>query len=148
MSAPEAPTGNCTQRTRLRAHHVRNWAHGGPTDRDNLVMLCPTHHRSVHEGGWQVEPDTAGGFTFINPNGRIVPTIDPPSPVTADAAITGNQRAGIAIAPDSIASLWAGERLDLDWTMTAIFGAHPPTPRLREEAPAGEQRSAERTRMG
>ncbi len=121
----------CTQRTRLRAHHARHWAHGGPTNRDNLVMLCPTHHRSVHEGGWHVEPDHTSGFTFINPYGRIVPTIDPPTGTTPDAAIAGNHTAGITITPNTIASLWAGEPLDLDWTMTAIYCAHPPTPRPR-----------------
>jgi hypothetical protein len=39
-------------RTRwLHAHHVVHWADGGPTDLANLVLLCPMHHRLVHEGG-------------------------------------------------------------------------------------------------
>ncbi|MGI9648567.1 MAG: DUF222 domain-containing protein [Acidimicrobiia bacterium] len=32
------------------AHHVIHWADGGPTDLDNLVLLCRSHHRMVHEG--------------------------------------------------------------------------------------------------
>lgn len=32
------------------AHHVVHWADGGPTDLDNLVLLCRRHHRMVHEG--------------------------------------------------------------------------------------------------
>lgn len=39
---------------RCRAHHVQHWEHGGLTDLDNCVLLCETHHRSVHEGGWTV----------------------------------------------------------------------------------------------
>jgi Domain of unknown function (DUF222)/HNH endonuclease len=35
-------------------HHVVHWAHGGPTDLDNLLLLCRRHHRMVHEGGWQL----------------------------------------------------------------------------------------------
>ncbi|HYS98539.1 MAG TPA: DUF222 domain-containing protein [Candidatus Dormibacteraeota bacterium] len=35
-------------------HHVVHWIHGGPTDLDNLVLLCRRHHRMVHEGGWQL----------------------------------------------------------------------------------------------
>jgi len=31
-----------------------HWIHGGPTDLDNLVLLCRRHHRMVHEGGWQL----------------------------------------------------------------------------------------------
>jgi hypothetical protein len=33
------------------AHHLRHWLHGGPTDLANLVLLCRSHHRAVHEGG-------------------------------------------------------------------------------------------------
>jgi hypothetical protein len=36
------------------AHHIVHWADGGPTDLDNLVLLCGYHHRVVHHGGWQV----------------------------------------------------------------------------------------------
>ncbi len=35
-------------------HHLVHWAHGGPTDLPNLVLLCHRHHWMVHEGGWQV----------------------------------------------------------------------------------------------
>src|ERR671911_377769 len=34
------------------AHHITFWADGGPTDLDNLVLLCPPHHRLLHEGGY------------------------------------------------------------------------------------------------
>jgi len=37
------------------AHHIKNWADGGPTTLDNLVLLCRRHHRFVHEGGWTLE---------------------------------------------------------------------------------------------
>jgi hypothetical protein len=33
------------------AHHLRHWLHGGATDLGNLVLLCRTHHRAIHEGG-------------------------------------------------------------------------------------------------
>ncbi|KAA0020063.1 HNH endonuclease signature motif containing protein [Antrihabitans cavernicola] len=35
-------------------HHVKHWAEGGPTDLDNLVLLCRFHHRMIHHGGWDV----------------------------------------------------------------------------------------------
>lgn len=35
-------------------HHIEFWSRGGPTKLHNLVLLCHTHHRNVHEGGWQV----------------------------------------------------------------------------------------------
>jgi Domain of unknown function (DUF222)/HNH endonuclease len=38
-----------------QGHHIRHWAHGGPTKLSNLTMLCRRHHRAVHEEGFQVE---------------------------------------------------------------------------------------------
>jgi hypothetical protein len=35
----------------LHAHHVRHWEDGGLTELDNLVLLCPYHHRLHHRGG-------------------------------------------------------------------------------------------------
>jgi len=33
------------------AHHVKHWADGGPTDLDNLVLLCHQHHHDHHDRG-------------------------------------------------------------------------------------------------
>ena len=40
------------------AHHVVHWADGGPTSLDNLVLLCRHHHRTLHQGLWQLAPDS------------------------------------------------------------------------------------------
>jgi hypothetical protein len=34
--------------SQCQAHHLRHWAHGGPTDLDNLILLCWHHHRERH----------------------------------------------------------------------------------------------------
>ncbi|UGT92105.1 HNH endonuclease [Mycobacterium ostraviense] len=34
----------------LHGHHVRHWEDGGATELDNLVLVCPYHHRSHHRG--------------------------------------------------------------------------------------------------
>ena len=66
-------------RTRwLHAHHARHWANGGPTDPDNLVLLCGHHHRLVHEGGWSIEMHEGGRATFVRPTGQRMST-GPPS---------------------------------------------------------------------
>ena len=60
-----------TDTTRCHAHHVHEWEHGGRTDLDNLVLLCPRHHRFVHEGHWQLTPTTndpgAPGYWHFTP---------------------------------------------------------------------------------
>ncbi|WP_232668285.1 HNH endonuclease signature motif containing protein, partial [Pseudonocardia sp. TRM90224] len=35
-------------------HHVVEWQNGGPTEIDNLVMLCRMHHREIHASEWIV----------------------------------------------------------------------------------------------
>ncbi|HET6503970.1 MAG TPA: DUF222 domain-containing protein, partial [Amycolatopsis sp.] len=35
-------------------HHVRWWSRGGTTDIDNLTLVCASHHRAIHQAGWQV----------------------------------------------------------------------------------------------
>ncbi len=66
-------------RTRwLHGHHVHHWTKGGPTDPDNLVLLCGYHHRLVHEGGWSIEMHEAGRATFVRPTGQRISTRPPP----------------------------------------------------------------------
>jgi hypothetical protein len=52
------------------AHHREHWADGGPTSLDNLVLLCRTHHRAVHEGGWQLIHDPDGRWTARRASSR------------------------------------------------------------------------------
>jgi hypothetical protein len=61
------------------AHHIRHWADGGATMLGNLVLLCRTHHRLLHEGGFRLEPDPArpGHPVFKSPKGMPIPEVPP-----------------------------------------------------------------------
>ena len=52
------------------AHHLWHWVDGGPTDLANLALLCRTHHRTVHEGGWRLIRGPDGRFTTSPPQRR------------------------------------------------------------------------------
>lgn len=42
----------------VQAHHIQEWfAHDGPTDVDEMVLLCERCHHLVHDDGWVVEHD-------------------------------------------------------------------------------------------
>ena len=60
-------------------HHIRHWAHGGPTALANLVLLCGRHHRTIHHHGWDVDlaPD---GHPRFHPPPWIDPTRTPRPP--------------------------------------------------------------------
>ncbi|HEX2375405.1 MAG TPA: DUF222 domain-containing protein [Actinomycetota bacterium] len=54
--------------TWCEGHHLLHWLDGGPTDLDNLALLCRAHHRTIHEGGWQLTRGPDGRFTATPPD--------------------------------------------------------------------------------
>ncbi|MDN5997233.1 HNH endonuclease, partial [Acidipropionibacterium jensenii] len=65
----------CTRTHHLEAHHVVAWSAGGPTDLDNLILVCRAHHMLVHEGGISIEAAAGSGpsrWAFRLPDGRLV----------------------------------------------------------------------------
>ena len=81
-----------------QGHHIRHWAHGGPTTLSNLAMLCRRHHRAVHEEGYQVERQPDGELRFRRPDGRPLPDVPLP-PVIPDDPVQAlrarNEAAGL-----------------------------------------------------
>lgn len=73
----------CRMRRFVDAHHVVAWEDDGPTDMDNLLLLCPTHHRLFHEGEYRIDALGGGRFTFRRPDGRAI------APAALRAAGTG-----------------------------------------------------------
>jgi hypothetical protein len=63
----------CTQDRWIDAHHVKHWADGGETSPGNLISLCSSHHRMVHEEGFKVKKDFQGEWYFQRPDGRAIP---------------------------------------------------------------------------
>lgn len=53
------------------AHHIAEWVRDdGPSDLDNLVLLCRRHHRVAHRNGWSVHLGEDGWTTWTSPTGR------------------------------------------------------------------------------
>ncbi len=50
-----------------QGHHIRHWAEGGPTNLDNLVLMCAHHHRLLHRSGWEVRIAADGLPEFLPP---------------------------------------------------------------------------------
>jgi hypothetical protein len=57
------------------AHHLVTWDDGGPTDVDNLALLCSHHHHLCHEGGFGLRRED-DQLVFSRPDGS---RLDPPT---------------------------------------------------------------------
>ena len=50
-----------------QGHHIRPVSQGGPTNIDNMMLLCWACHQKVHHHGWRVVPDGRGLHTIAPP---------------------------------------------------------------------------------
>ena len=50
-----------------QGHHVRPVLEGGPTNIDNMMLLCWACHQKVHHHDWRVVPDGRGLYTIAPP---------------------------------------------------------------------------------
>ena len=105
----------CTHTRWLDSHHITHWAHGGETSLNNLVSLCPWHHRLVHEGGFHLELDASKRPIFRTPDGRRIEDVPmrPPTPKNPTAELVAAQAsAGLLIDADTCRSHWRGESFE------------------------------------
>jgi 5-methylcytosine-specific restriction endonuclease McrA len=108
-----------------QGHHLRHWAHGGPTTLSNLALLCRRHHRAVHEEGYQVKRQTDGELRFRRPDGRDLPQVPRPPAVRGNAATTLRARHdadGLVLHARTGGAGWLGERLDVGYAIDVL---HP-----------------------
>ena len=108
-----------------QGHHLRHWAHGGPTTLSNLALLCRRHHRAVHEEGYQVARGPDGALRFRRPDGRPLPEVPPPAAVPDDpikALRACHETNGLRLNARTACPGWLGERLDLGWAIDVL---HP-----------------------
>jgi hypothetical protein len=116
----------CTNR-RVDGHHVVPWARGGATALDNLVSLCRRHHTHVHEYGFRMESDGAGGFRFFRPDGWEVTAACPVRPLPPDPVQTlraQHRASGIAIDASTGFPRWDGRPPDYDHAVFCLVAGH------------------------
>ena len=108
-----------------QGHHIRHWAHGGPTTLSNLTMLCWRHHRAVHEDGYRLERLSDGTLRFTTPYGYPLPNV-PVSPTLPDdpvrSVVMRNERAGVHVDARTLCPTASWEPLDVGWAIDVL---HP-----------------------
>ena len=119
----------CPQRLFVDAHHVDYWENGGPTDLDNLVLLCRVHHRAIHHRGYRIEKGPRQRFRFFRPDGLEL--IAAPAAAKASGEIPRTGPSGTPITPGDA---------------PAELGRPPPRLRHRHRRPALARRERPQTR--
>ncbi|PRQ09322.1 HNH endonuclease signature motif containing protein [Enhygromyxa salina] len=112
----------CSRNQHLHGHHIPGWAEGGPTSLANLVLVCPGHHRMIHECSLSCEIRD-GKLVFLDQRGRDIPA-------TPASAATGYdleelelflREADLHIDPAMTAPKWDGRPVDLADTLGWLF---------------------------
>jgi hypothetical protein len=102
---------------RTDLHHIQYWANGGRTSLDNLISLCPAHHRLIHDRGHLIAGGRGGAFAFYRPDGTLLP----PCPALPEPQGTIGDCHDADITPGTIIPPWYGEHLDLDHAIYICF---------------------------
>jgi hypothetical protein len=69
----------CTATRELEAHHLTPVEHGGQTELDNLILLCPRHHTLLHDHRIRTSGN-AEQPAFADQAGRAITTNQPHAP--------------------------------------------------------------------
>ena len=99
----------CGRTGRVHAHHIIHRAHHGPNTLENLLTLCPFHHRLVHEAGYRVE--VLLDQVIVHRPGRPPLTESNPPPPTGPDVPARNELRQLHIDPDTIVCDWDGSPL-------------------------------------
>src|SRR5206468_10496087 len=94
-----------------QGHHLRHWAHGGPTTLSNLALLCRRHHRAVHEHGYPVSRLPDGELEFKSPYGWVIPEVPQSPELPADPVAVireRNEANGLALDARTTMPGWLG----------------------------------------
>jgi hypothetical protein len=69
----------CTAARELEAHHLIAVERGGRTELDNLILLCPRHHKLLHDHGIRTS-GTGEQPIFVDHGGRAITANQPHAP--------------------------------------------------------------------
>ncbi len=111
----------CETTRRLHAHHITHWADHGPTDLDNLLLLCSYHHHLVHEGGWK-RTGTATDHHITRPDHTPLDTTTSTDPPSSPPDLETDLDTGHALEPGGLtAQAGAGDRYDHNYVVDVAW---------------------------
>ena len=101
-------------------HHIREWTEGGETSVDNLLLLCRTHHRMVHEGRWKISLDPLTNAVQV-----VRPRDGPIQQRRLQGSVRGTLPLHLEQPRSSTAHSWSTHRLIAPGRQVRVAGARP-----------------------
>jgi hypothetical protein len=102
----------CSRRRYVDVHHLIPQASGGAHSRANCVVLCTTHHRSLHEGKLHISGDAEGQLDVRDESGALIeeqkPWTDSVLASGADSTESHDDRKSVDGAPESYVATQSG----------------------------------------
>lgn len=107
----------CPHTTKLHAHHVIPWLVGGPTDLENLVIVCERHHLSLHAGDYRIRKLGKGAFRFETPDGT---DLQHPIEAVPPSELPSLETEHPDVAPKAATTKWDGQRMQRHYAISVI----------------------------
>jgi hypothetical protein len=131
----------CSTRQFVDAHHIWHWSAGGPTELDNLILVCRFHHTLLHEGRFTITQPAPNRFLFHRPDGSVLHPVAPTTGGDADRLAGENLAHGVATTADSLIPDWDGGPQDIDAAIEVLDWVS----RGRDDAPLANSAAALQT---
>ena len=110
-----------------RAHHIIWWSKNGPTDVDNLVLVCDDCHHKTHDHGWQVykHPETAK--YHLKPPNPTKPNAVTKTPTarddSSDGSVTGTPKRSLVTDTPAVGDASGDDSVTGTTKRSAVTGA-------------------------
>ena len=110
-----------------RAHHIIWWSKNGPTDVDNLVLVCDDCHHKIHDHGWQVykHPETAK--YHLKPPNPTKPNAVTKTPTarddSSDGSVTGTPKRSLVTDTPAVGDASGDDSVTGTTKRSAVTGA-------------------------
>ena len=107
----------CESTWYLEAHHVKHWIDGGPTDLDNLILICGAHHDAHHRGEFTITRLGNQQFRFLRDGVPLLEHVDPSTLFDTDTPIEDEHD---HVTDDAAGNRWDGYRMKLSYAVGCL----------------------------
>ena len=126
----------CTHTRYVHAHHIIHWLHGGKTSLENLALLCSSHHRLLHEGGFSIKKLEDGTIQFRDARDQVIDQVVLATRAAPAAAPVSDEDLAAPTSFDQVdmPPTWDGTPMDYELAVHVVLDDDCPAQQADERA--------------